>query len=605
MTLHLTGPASRFFETSRSSQPAGQVNAVVRHRAEAGTLWDPNESWTFTVSPSQRGREQCSLEATVAYSADDALCAEDLGRIQVARAAAAEAQATEAVRILLRSRLRLAFLIVAATFGVMGILGTLNALLNPDTIYRSVWQALAFFVGPIVVCVALSTLLWNRPSLSLAQLRTAELALTAIFAVGCIWKQFSYLEVGRSLAQSFGGPSLTVLASYHGLLWFALLTVYGLFVPNTWHRCAAVMAFVAACPFAVVLVQAVRADWGITGRPFLYYLTILSFWVIFGATLAVFGSHHLEVLRREASEARQLGQYRLKKRLGAGGMGEVYLAEHRFLRRPCAVKLVRPERVGDPQNLRRFEQEVQATAALTHWNTVEIFDYGNTEDGAFYYVMEYLPGLSLAELVKRYGPLPPARAVYLLRQVCAALREAHATGLIHRDIKPGNIITSIRGGLYDVAKLVDFGLVQVHGIDPTGEAGIVGTPAYMSPEQAAGLGPLDARSDLYNLGAVAYFLLTAERPVVREKAPQVLAADRTEAVLFPARIKEGLPTDLQAVVLRCLAKDPADRFCDADSLDRALAACACAGSWTSEKAAQWWQEATRGQATMPNPTLQM
>ena len=141
--------------------------------------------------PSQRSREQRSLEATVAYSTDDALCAEDLGRIQVARAAAAEAQATEAVRILLRSRLRLAFLIVAATFGVMGILGTLNALLNPDTIYRSVWQELAFFVGPIVVCVALTTLLWNRPSLSLAQLRAAELALTAMFAVGCIWKQFS------------------------------------------------------------------------------------------------------------------------------------------------------------------------------------------------------------------------------------------------------------------------------------------------------------------------------------------------------------------------------------------------------------------------------
>jgi serine/threonine-protein kinase len=154
----------------------------------------------------------------------------------------------------------------------------------------------------------------------------------------------------------------------------------------------------------------------------------------FGAVLAVYGAHRIEVLREQASEARRLGQYRLNRLLGAGGMGEVYLAEHVLLRRPCAVKLIRPERAGDPHFLRRFEREVQATATLTHANTVEIYDYGHAADGTFYYAMEYLPGLDLEQLVTRHGPLPPGRAVHLLRQVCGALAEAHAIGLIHRDI---------------------------------------------------------------------------------------------------------------------------------------------------------------------------
>src|SRR5262249_4074836 len=155
-------------------------------------------------------------------------------------------------------------------------------------------------------------------------------------------------------------------------------------------------------------------------------------------------------LRRQVFEARKLGQYRLKKRLGAGGMGEVYLAEHVLLRRPCAVKLIRPERAGDPKELARFEREVCATAGLTHPNTVQVFDYGTAADGTFYYVMEYLPGTTLEALVERHGPLPPARAVYFLRQVCGALQEAHAAGLVHRDIKPGNVIVGQRGGKEDV-----------------------------------------------------------------------------------------------------------------------------------------------------------
>jgi serine/threonine protein kinase len=185
----------------------------------------------------------------------------------------------------------------------------------------------------------------------------------------------------------------------------------------------------------------------------------------------------------------------------------------------------------------RFEREVQATAALTHPNTVEVFDYGHAADGTFYYVMEYLPGLSLEELVKQHGPLPPGRAVHLLRQVCGALQEAHAAGLIHRDIKPGNIIVSERGSLCDVVKLLDFGLVQAHGLNPNGqqltqEGAIAGTPAYMSPEQAGAQGELDGRSDIYSLGAVGYFLLTGQPPFVRNTAVQSLTAKLNDRDVF-------------------------------------------------------------------------
>src|SRR5437588_4374564 len=200
------------------------------------------------------------------------------------------------------------------------------------------------------------------------------------------------------------------------------------------------------------------------------------------AAIAVFGSHKIRELHQTAHEARRIGQYRLKQVLGFGGMGTVYLAEHVLLRRPCAIKVIRHDQAGDPQTLIRFEREVRATATLTHWNTVEIFDYGHTDDGTFYYVMEYLPGMNLEDLLERHGPLPPERAVHFLRQVCQALREAHGIGLIHRDIKPSNIFACERGKVYDVAKLLDFGLVKGIGLDNdnvklTRDGAFTGSPA--------------------------------------------------------------------------------------------------------------------------------
>ena len=222
-------------------------------------------------------------------------------------------------------------------------------------------------------------------------------------------------------------------------------------------------------------------------------------------------------------------------------MGEVYLAEHQLLKRPCAVKLIRPDRVTDPTALARFEREVRLTATLSHPNTVEIYDYGRTEDGTYYYVMEYLPGLSLAELVDRHGPLPPGRAVYLLRQVCQALREAHAAGLIHRDIKPSNIFAARRGGMDDVAKLLDFGLVlpAAWTVAPhlSEEGQILGTPLFMSPEQAMGGRPLDERSDIYSLGAVAYYLLTGRPPFDADGGLRVMIAHVHDPVVPPSLVQ--------------------------------------------------------------------
>jgi serine/threonine-protein kinase len=310
---------------------------------------------------------------------------------------------------------------------------------------------------------------------------------------------------------------------------------------------------------------------------------------------ATYGTYVIGNLRQEAFVARQLGQYRLCRLIGAGGMGEVYLAEHQMMKRPVAIKLIRPGKSADPQALARFEREVRATAKLSHWNTIEIFDYGRTEDGTFYYVMEYLPGLSLADLVDKHGPLPPARAVHLLMQTCDALAEAHRNGLVHRDIKPGNIFSAQRGGIHDVAKLLDFGLAKPVSPDTappvqlTQEGAITGSPLYMSPEQALGDSEPDGRSDIYSLGAVAYYVLSGSPPFGGEKAIRIILAHAHEEVVPPSRLRGDIPADLEQIVLRCLAKNPADRYQDVLALRQALSECSVAGSWSHGDAAKWWQ----------------
>ena len=258
-------------------------------------------------------------------------------------------------------------------------------------------------------------------------------------------------------------------------------------MPNTWQRALAVLLPTACLPYLLVF----WLRWQVPGVA--EALSQDQMGKVLPAPLAavlvaVFGTYVINSIRREAFKARQLGQYCLKKKLGSGGMGEVYQAEHHLLKRPCAIKLIKPGYRTDAAALARFEREVQSTAKLTHWNSVEIYDYGHADDGTFYYVMEFLPGLSLEDLVKCHGPLPPERAIHFLRQVCKALREAHAKGLIHRDIKPANVFAAERGGVYDVAKLLDFGLVREQ-VRNEGDAKLTqpgsfsGSPLYMCPEQ--------------------------------------------------------------------------------------------------------------------------
>ena len=247
----------------------------------------------------------------------------------------------------------------------------------------------------------------------------------------------------------------------------------------------------------------------------------------------------------------------------------------------------------------RFELEVQAMAKLEHWNTVEIYDYGHAADGSFYYVMEYLPGLTLDQLVQQHGPLPPARAIHLVRQVCNALKEAHSMGLTHRDIKPGNIVVCERAGIYDVAKLLDFGLVKSleHSDERlTMEGFVQGTPAFMSPEQAAGSAGTDGRADIYSLGAVAYFLLTGRPPFTNRTAMQIMAAHMYEHPAPVSAHRSEIEPALETAVMRCLAKAPDDRFPDAESLAQALFACDGSGRWTQNDAAAWWRRVENGAA---------
>ena len=262
-------------------------------------------------------------------------------------------------------------------------------------------------------------------------------------------------------------------------------------------------------------------------------------------------------------------------------MGEVYLAEHRLLKRPCAIKVIRPERSGDPRALDRFEHEVRATAGLSSPNIVEVYDYGRTEDGTFFYVASTV-AWSLEDLVACHGVLPPGRVIYLLRQACEALAEAHTAGLIHRDMKPANLFASRRGQRHDFVKVLDFGLVEAvarHEPGSSHEGRGPGSPQYMAPEQVIGGRAPAPSCDLYGLGGVAYMLLTGRPPFDGDSVSQVLNAQVNDPVMPPSWHRSDIPRDLEEIVLRCLAKDPADRFQGADEVETILATCTSADEW--------------------------
>jgi len=495
------------------------------------------------------------------------------------------------IRELLRRRLSMASVIALGVTGVFYAMRFLRHDFTPLAIWRTMVPG-ALYLAFLAV---LAGILWRKRVYPLSQLRVCEAVFfgaATLFLLGETYNPL-FVEPAWLITYASRHPAeMSILAREPSIFWMVLIIMYGTFIPNTGRRCAAVVGSVALCPLIVVAVGG--ALHAIPPRSLLLFLSEMALWVGCAAAMAIYGSQKIAVLREEALAARKLGQYQLKQRLGQGGMGDVYLAEHVLLKRPCAVKVIRLEQAGNPAVLERFLREVQVTATLTHPNTVQVFDYGQTQDGVVFYAMEYLIGLSLEQLVTRHGPLSPPRVIFVLRQLCGALAEAHGIGLIHRDIKPSNVILCERGGLHDVAKLLDFGLVRMPSADGPGaaftQAGLIfGTPGYMSPEQAAGEKTLDARSDTYSLGALAYFLATGRPPFVRDSIVQTLAAHINEPVPPPRNWCPELPEDLEAVLLRCLAKDPGARFSDVTTLERALGVCRQAGAWTQSDAAAWWR----------------
>ena len=375
-----------------------------------------------------------------------------------------------------------------------------------------------------------------------------------------------------------------------------VLFSYALLIPAPLSRAWRAIAAIAVCPVvAEILLFLTHPDVFRVAQPVATFQRVGEgiFLLATIALLAGYGAHLANTMRVKARDARQYNQYQLRDQLGAGGMGEVYLAEHRLLKRPCAIKVIRPERSKDPLALERFEHEVRATAGLSSPNIVEVYDYGRTGDGTFFYVMEYLQGMSLEDLVASHGVLPPGRVIYLLRQACEALAEAHTAGLIHRDLKPANVFASRRGQRYDFVKLLDFGLVEAVAtqLEPGGnhQGKALGSPQYMAPEQVIGGRAPAPTSDLYGLGGVAYTLLTGRPPFDGGSVAQVLNAHVNDPVLPPSRHRSDIPRDLEEIVLRCLAKDPADRFQGAEELETILAGCTSAADWDARKAADWWK----------------
>ncbi len=320
-----------------------------------------------------------------------------------------------------------------------------------------------------------------------------------------------------------------------------------------------------------------------------------TFWTLFGvaalaALLLWISSAGLDRMKRKVHHVRELGQYTLIEKIGEGAMGKVYRASHKMLRRPTAIKLLE---AAEPGALERFEREVQLTSTLTHPNTIAIYDYGRTPDGVFYYAMEYVDGVNLAELVALEGPMHPARVVHVLEQVCGSLAEAHAQGFVHRDIKPSNIMLTSRGGEPDVVKVLDFGLVR--RIDRSKETmlttmGVVfGTPGFIPPETLKDPRKYDARGDLYALGVVAYELLSGH-PMFALTSEYEMCRLHLEAMPPYPSVRRGapLPPDLEALIMRTLSKDPAARPQSAAELRKGLEGCSGTGAWTEADARAWW-----------------
>ncbi len=396
--------------------------------------------------------------------------------------------------------------------------------------------------------------------------------------VGCVM----YYQVGWENGPTFVVPLL-------GLL----LVARAIFVP-----CRATRTFWLSIPAvpAILAVQLMHGEFFADRdlrHPDESFGTIMA-WnqliLVLSVALATVTSHVSFHLRRKVYDATQLGQYQLEEKIGEGAMGEVYRARHALMRRPTAVKVIRAA-VLDAETVARFEQEVQQTARLTHPNTIAIYDYGRTPEGTFYYAMELLDGEDLKEIVLKAGPFGPARVIHILTQACAALSEAHTRGLVHRDVKPANLILCERGLEHDVVKVMDFGLVKDTRESDAGETtgeGVCGSPETIAPETIRGKAARPA-ADIYALGAVGCFLLTGKPIFDAQSTMTFVGMHLSQDPIPPSARGVEVPADLEKLLLSCLAKNPEQRPASAAALGNDLLACGVAGQWTEEDASGWWR----------------
>jgi serine/threonine-protein kinase len=444
---------------------------------------------------------------------------------------------------------------------------------------------LRFILADLAVALASALVWWvaRQEYVSSARLHTIGLIYQVLICF-----QIAYTSQWQWYIQTATIPPLTWVVT--------VILIFPLIMPGPPRRMltAAVVA-AATSPFALWLLD---HSGKVVAGPEDYFRAVLG--PVVSVIFAYIGARMVYGLGREVAAARELGSYRLEERLGEGGMGEVWRARHRMLARPAAIKLIRPslsspERAAELQQ--RFENEAQVISQLRSPHTVELFDFGVAERGTFYYVMELLEGLDADALVRRFGPVPAERAVFLLRQICHSLAEAEARGLVHRDIKPANIFLCRYGEDFDFVKVLDFGIAKALDRQAAGEPGLTrenavqGTPAYMAPEQAFGEATVDTRADIYATGCVAYWLLTGHQVFTADTAMGLLLHHaRTPPAPLTSRTEAPISEALERLVLDCLAKDPADRPQSARELSRRLGALEGPDAWTGERARGWWEQ---------------
>lgn len=468
----------------------------------------------------------------------------------------------------LRDRVAFYFKLLSILFGAFYVLDAREAVVSDPTALLA--PGLATHLG-LVVMFVLAWAYARRGSPSPGPLIALEVSGTLLIALAA-----AALATFLPRDTDVLGPAFAVA--------FALV-VRAAIIPSSFVRTLAVGVFASA---------AVSGGYLARGQDSLPSPSFVAAWTLAFTLASSAVSRVIYGLQREIRRARQLGQYVLETKLGEGGMGVVYRAQHAMLRRPTAVKLLLPEKTG-ADSLARFEHEVRQTARLSHPNTVTIYDYGRTPDGVFYYAMELLDGADLGEVVAAGGPLSPERVVHILTCVAAALSEAHAEQLIHRDIKPSNIILCRQGGMADFPKLVDFGLVKElnTAVDLTNSSSdvLLGTPLYLPPESVRSPKDVDGRSDLYALGAVGYYLLTGEHVFEDATLIGICLKHLESAPIPPSQRgqKRAVPGALEQLILGCLAKAQADRPATATLLHAELNAIASTlPPWTAARAEAWW-----------------